>query len=427
MMIRRRRIQGTIGPLALMFLLLVLFFLQSYFFCGNKNDFNENPLGKIRDSRVIGGKKGCFETSDGDSLCFTNDGDTCPLKVTFSDDAEEFRILQHGFTFDKCHGPIFSEVLFGDKGSKNRQGKGVLRFVQNAMCSHVVTSKPHLYYTLSPSADPEYCFQYRPQISNATMCPLDPKKRVPWDGKTVVFGKDVGFVGVQCGEYINFHVRHVHNESVQRRKMARVSEVFKPFNRHYGKDNGIRNHGPPNIVILIVDTLSRNSFRRQSVWIDKLLKEVGGLDVITGYIEANEPEFYATCNKCREDLGPFIRPNIPLDDTPFALSFDPSVTTWFDMKKASVIGLNTQPTLKSFIGGMPPEEFPGIEKSYETSGNLIDFFNSLGYVTAFSGFDPKHIEYENVEHDYMHSFLIDNGFLDHGWTRFPRSGGMCAS
>ena len=383
------------------------------------------------------------------------DGDTCPLQITFSDDSKALGKLPHRSSFSGCKGLVFSEVDFvSDYSNNNRinsppRNKSILRL--NDKIKECGSDK--VYYMTEPYPTFTWCHAYRPEKSDAFMCPLPEEQRRVFPSSGMVELDDaVRFVGVQCGDRVNIHMRHVHDDTLSAQKRKRISEVFKDveekpcssFGESFdqtvedgnakGKCHGVsETMGPPNVLILIIDTVSRNAFRRQAAHTMRFLKKHAGIDMMPSYPEVYEKEFHSKCEtsgNCGEELGPLVDPVDPFDneterDSSSRLGFDPNAIEWFNAWKYNVVGSNTSPNMNAFVSAIPPPELPQVHKSDGKRENLVHFFQNLGYIVGFSGHQASHDRTDKIDHDHYYSFFGDSGFETRTWTHFPRSGGTC--
>jgi hypothetical protein len=388
--------------------------------------------------------KGCQLFSDGDVMCHVEDGDTCPMQVMFSDDLTALQKLPQECSFVGCKGLVFSEVNFESDYSgihHPSRNKSVLHL--NEKISGCDSKE--MYYMTEPYPTDNWCHAYRPEKSDAFMCPLPEAQRKVFPSIGMVELDDSArFVGVQCGDRVNIHMRHVHDDTLSAQKRKRISEVFKDVEEkpcssfgelsdqsadRNGKCHGISDTmGPPNVLILIIDTVSRNAFRRQAVHTMRFLKKYAGIDMMPSYPEVYEKEFLSKCGNCGEELGPTMEPIDSFHDEKDGdrssrLGFDPNAIEWFNAWKFNIVGYCTYPTMNSFMGGLPPQE---LEKWIKRDGkreNLLDYFKSLGYVMGFAGLQSRHDWVDKTVHDHYYSFFKDVGLEDRSWTQFPRTGG----
>eukprot|EP01028_Stygiella_incarcerata_P012317 TRINITY_DN74_c0_g2_i1.p1 TRINITY_DN74_c0_g2~~TRINITY_DN74_c0_g2_i1.p1 ORF type:complete len:834 (-),score=175.52 TRINITY_DN74_c0_g2_i1:1255-3756(-) len=404
--------------------------------------------------------KGCISSNDGDVMCHVEDGDTCPVQVMFSDDSKAFSQLPHTSSFDGCKGLVFSEVDFESDYSNHNgihrppKNKSTLRLNENIR----ECGADKVYYMTEPYPTDNWCLSYKPELSDAFMCPLPEKQRklFPLSGAGVGAGPgvvelddSVRFVGVQCGDRVNIHMRHVHDHALSARKRKRISEVFKDIEEKpcasfgetsdhsnqsadgSGKCYGVSDTtGPPNVLILIIDTVSRNAFRRQAAHTMRFLKKYAGIDMMPSYPELHEKEFLSSCDECGEELGPTVDPIDSFDSNGKAddgnalskLGFDPNAIEWFNAWKYNVVGSNTSPNLNAFISAIPSPELPQVHKSDGKRENLLYFFQNLGYIIGFSGHQASHDRTDKINHDHYYSFFGDMGFETRTWSNLPRAG-----
>jgi hypothetical protein len=307
--------------------------------------------------------------------------DMCPLQIKFSDEEAANALVKPSPAFEGCKGARFSSL----------DADGLFKFDMKAKCGEKA------YFMTEPYS--RGCARYGKGKDGCAMCPLPANLRqnvsnleeISEGFKGFLVPNETKVVVAQCGDMINFNFRHAHSESVETSHRASANASF------------VKNAKPPNVLIVMIDTVGRSIFRHRAEKTLAYLTEIGGIEV---------QDMNDMLGHVRGAGNPLPRGSREAGDPQHVKSaFRPEFVEWFDFRRFNIVGERTTSNMNPLISGSPPQGASGVVRNLSSVSDqtLFHFFRDLGFVVGLSSFTTPH-DAGTIEYDHHYVFRKDAGF-----------------